>query len=327
MINIFLRREKWLSIYLLNHQQFIKLFKDGLVGYLSCNDKGENVYLKSISIRNFRRLMDVEIDFDEKETVFVGPNNSGKTSATAVIRSFLNNRDFKVHDFSICAISSINTFEPSDTLSLPSIQLDIWFKIDPESIEFGAVFALATDLSGDFTEIGIRCSLEIEDANELWRQYNQAFPAGDDGSRKKKLIDFLGLENNLKMHFKIRYYSLERRKNDIIDTLLDPNEGKKTLRSLLRVDFVDAQRNIDDESTTRSNRLSQAFAAYYQRNLEQASVSDDAVTVIEKNNANLTAHYEKHFEPLMGVIAGLGLPSHNDRVMKVVSTLSSEVVT
>lgn len=58
MINIFLRREKWLSIYLLNHQQFIKLFKDGLVGYLSCNDKGENVYLKSISIRNFRRLMD-----------------------------------------------------------------------------------------------------------------------------------------------------------------------------------------------------------------------------------------------------------------------------
>lgn len=46
------------------------------------------MYLKKISIRNFRRLKDVEIDFDEKETVFVGPNNSGKTSATAAIRSF-----------------------------------------------------------------------------------------------------------------------------------------------------------------------------------------------------------------------------------------------
>lgn len=35
------------------------------------------MYLKNISIRNFRRLKDVEIDFDEKETVFVRPNNSG----------------------------------------------------------------------------------------------------------------------------------------------------------------------------------------------------------------------------------------------------------
>lgn len=51
--------------------------------------------LNSISIRNFRRLRDVEIDFENKETVFVGPNNSGKTSATAAVRSFLETvKDF-----------------------------------------------------------------------------------------------------------------------------------------------------------------------------------------------------------------------------------------
>lgn len=283
------------------------------------------MFLKKIAIRNFRRLKDVAIDFEEDETVFVGPNNSGKTSATAAIRSFLSSRDFKIHDFSLCSLTAINTYDPATTNTHPCIQLDLWFHIDPDAIEFGTVFALATDLSGDFAEIGIRCSLEVEDAAELWTKYDQAFPVKENGQRKKTLVEFLALEGNLKAHFKTRYYSLENSGTDVVSTPLDPIEGKKTLRSLLRVDFVDAQRNIDDENATRSNKLSEAFAAYYQRNLEQAEAAEEAVAVIEENNQNLTAHYHQHFQPLMGMIADLGLPSHNDRAMKIVSTLNSEV--
>lgn len=284
------------------------------------------MYLKKIAIRNFRRLKNVEIDFEEKETVFVGPNNSGKTSAAAAIRSFLSNRDFKIHDFSLCSLTAINAYDPAAPKAHPCIQLDLWFHIDPDAIEFGTVFALATDLSGDFTEIGIRCSLEVEDATELWTKYDQAFPANEEnGQRKKTLVDFLVMEGNLKSHFKTRYYSLETSDAGVVPTPLDPNEGKKTLRSLLRVDFVDAQRNIDDENATRSNKLSEAFAAYYQRNLEQAEAAEEAVAVIERNNQNLTDHYHQHFQPLMGIIADLGLPSHNDRAMRIVSTLSSEI--
>lgn len=45
--------------------------------------------VSSVAIRNFRRLENVQIDIEEKESIFVGPNNSGKTSATAVFRCFL----------------------------------------------------------------------------------------------------------------------------------------------------------------------------------------------------------------------------------------------
>ncbi|SPJ33591.1 ATP-dependent nuclease [Kushneria phyllosphaerae] len=283
------------------------------------------MYLKKVAIRNFRRLKDISIDFEEKETVFVGPNNSGKTSATAAIRSFLSNRDFKVHDFSLCSLTAINAYDPDAPTIHPCIQLDLWFHIDPDAIEFGTVFALATDLTGDFTEVGIRCSLEAEDAGELWTKYDQAFPVRADGQRKKTLVDFLSLEGNLNAYFKTRYYSLNNSDTGIVPTPLDPGVGKKTLRSLLRVDFVDAQRNIDDENASRSNKLSEAFAAYYQRNLQKAEVAEGAVAVIEENNQNLTDHYQQHFQPLMGIISELGLPSHNDRAMKVVSTLSSEV--
>ncbi|MBU3032159.1 AAA family ATPase [Paracoccus marinaquae] len=45
--------------------------------------------LNSVAIRNFRRLENVQIDFEDQETLFVGPNNSGKTSATAIFGSVM----------------------------------------------------------------------------------------------------------------------------------------------------------------------------------------------------------------------------------------------
>ncbi|MXN66508.1 AAA family ATPase [Stappia sp. GBMRC 2046] len=281
--------------------------------------------LGSISIRNFRRLNDVSVDFESKETVFVGPNNSGKTSATAAIRSFLGNREFKIHDFSILAIASIDAYVPGNETNLPQIELDLWFHIDPDSIAFGRVFALATSLSADFSEIGMRSAFAVDDAAELWKHYDAAFPPKVDGTRKRPLSFFLGMEGNLKKYFGIKVSSLEKLEQELVATPLSAQEGKKILNSLLRVDFVDAQRNIDDENAARSNRLSDAFATYYRRNLEQAKYAEDAVTVIEQNNENLTKHYDERFKQLMTMIGGLGLPSDNDRAMKVVSTLSSEV--
>jgi len=266
----------------------------------------------------------VTIDFEDKETVFVGPNNSGKTSATAAIRSFLGSRDFKIHDFSMSCILSIDKYDPTQDISLPSLELDLWFQVDPESISFGRVFDLATSLSSDFSEIGMRCAFTAEDAAKLWEQFDKAFPKGEDGMRKRPLSHFLDIEDNLRKYFCIQVFSLENSQEGLIATPVDPKSGKKILNSLLRVDFVDAQRNIDDENATRSNRLSEAFATYYRRNLEQAELAEEAIAVIEENNENLTKHYGKRFEPLMKMIGGLGLPSDNDRAMRVVSTLSSE---
>lgn len=48
--------------------------------------------IESVQIRNFRKLKNCHIDFDDKETVFVGANNSGKTSAISAIVWFLKKR-------------------------------------------------------------------------------------------------------------------------------------------------------------------------------------------------------------------------------------------
>lgn len=45
--------------------------------------------IESIKIQNFRKLLQCHIDFSEKTTLFVGANNSGKTSAMDALGKFL----------------------------------------------------------------------------------------------------------------------------------------------------------------------------------------------------------------------------------------------
>ncbi|WP_183578107.1 AAA family ATPase [Mucilaginibacter sp. X5P1] len=48
------------------------------------------MHLQSISVKNFRRLKDVRIDLEKETLIFVGSNNSGKTSATYILHRFLD---------------------------------------------------------------------------------------------------------------------------------------------------------------------------------------------------------------------------------------------
>lgn len=285
--------------------------------------------ISRVAIRNFRRLENVQIDIEERESIFVGPNNSGKTSATAIFGCFLGGRDFKIHDFSVARMADFDAFVATgDAERLPKISLDLWFTIDPESIAFGRVFTLLPKLS-DFTRVGIRLSYEIEDAKKLGEQYKAAYPAQEDGKHAKALSQYLSLDGNLSHHYAVRYSSLEEIAKDgtppeIVTSELEPDEGKRLLKHLIRVEFVDAQRNINDDDSSRSNRLSSAFATFYRKNLEQVGHAADAHSVIDANNKQLTDHYAKQFDPLIKLIKHLGVPSINDRELRIISSLSPE---
>jgi len=285
--------------------------------------------LKSIVIKNFRRLENIKIDFEVEETIFVGPNNSGKTSATAIFRCFLDGRGFKAYDFSVARIPDFDIFvEKGDVAALPEISLDLWFEIDPNSIGFGRVFTLLPNFS-DFSCIGLRLSYGIADARKLREAYVSACPLDDSGKRSMTLFQYLAVDTNLSRHSTVRYASLENsaseaRGSEVKSTLIEPEEGRRLVKNLIRVDFVDAQRNINDDDGSRSNKLSSAFASYYRKNLDQKEFSESAYGVIKENNASLTDHYEKQFTPLFNMIKGLGVPAVNDRDLRIVSSLSPE---
>ncbi|MBK7285071.1 MAG: AAA family ATPase [Sphingomonadales bacterium] len=248
-----------------------------------------------------RRLESATTGIEKRETVFVGPNNSGKTSATAIFRCFLGQRKFRVYDFSVARIAEFDAFGAGGEADiLPSIELDIWFKVDPDSIEFGRAFTLLPNLSDNFERLGVRLRFATPDPAKLREAYRTAYPQVGEAPPAKTLSAFLASDSEMNRHFEITYASLEKTGEGVATTPLDKDEGKNLLQNLVRIDFVDAQRNIDDEERNRANKLSSAFAGFYQKNLEHPEVAEEAHRVIDENNQKLTDHYAEQFAGIMG---------------------------
>lgn len=284
--------------------------------------------LKKAEILNFRRLEYVAIDFDSEETLFVGPNNSGKTSATSVFRCFLGKRDFSIHDFPLKRLEDFDNWNPNEEAGqLPEIELNLWFSLDPAKVPFAKVSTLITSLEGNVDEVGIGCTFKAVEPDLLWHDYNKIFPIDNAGNRKQPISQFLKTEGRLKKYFRIHYSSLNQDCEDQQKNDLSTKDGKQALQSLLRVDFVDAQRNLqDDELTNRGSRLSAAFASFYRANLEQAEASEDTVQIVENYNDELTNHYRIIFDSIMNMLQNLGVPSATERKLKIVSALQPQEV-
>lgn len=100
--------------------------------------------ISSVCIQNFRKLYQCHIDFSNDTTLFVGANNSGKTSAMDALGKFLAGRPFAFNDITISNRELINQIgkqwetvacEKPNSLSewgnlLPS--LDVWLNVNPQ---------------------------------------------------------------------------------------------------------------------------------------------------------------------------------------------------
>ncbi|WP_013627073.1 ATP-dependent nuclease [Rubinisphaera brasiliensis] len=278
-------------------------------------------------VSGFRRLENVLIEFDERETVFVGPNNSGKTSAAEVFRLFLKTGDFSVHDFSVSNVSEFDKYGRGeiDEKDLPSITLDLWFSLDPDT-EFGRAGELLPDAEQDYNEVGMRIRYVVNDGAKLKQDFLARLTPGDGEQARKPLSYYLSMPGTLKQHYSLAYYALDNSTSEEVERPLKAEDGKRILRSLIRVEFVDAQRKIDDHENPGSTRLSKVFTRFYKRNLVQASTAEEANDIIDRHNNDLTGHYSAVFADLLTVIQSLGVPSVNDRRLRVTSALVPEKV-
>ncbi|WP_052771968.1 AAA family ATPase [Vibrio mexicanus] len=67
-----------------------------------------------VQIQNFRKLKNCRVNLSDNETLLVGANNSGKTSATDALICFLDkSRKITVTDFTLSNWSALNQYAES----------------------------------------------------------------------------------------------------------------------------------------------------------------------------------------------------------------------
>lgn len=138
-----------------------------------------------IEIQNFRKLKSVRIDFAKETTVFVGANNSGKTSAMVALSLFLLDRNaFNIDDFTLSHWPNINelgkkweeeNFSEEQLLEdlkkwhqwMPA--LDLWIKVPNDQIYMVANLIPTLDWNGGL--LGVRFRFEPKDIQEFYKDY------------------------------------------------------------------------------------------------------------------------------------------------------------
>ena len=198
-----------------------------------------------VEIRNFRKLKSCRVEFSDMQTVFVGANNSGKTSAMDALVLFLKKSHYKnivTTDFTLSNWIDINRIgskwiasDADDSLDLSLVSwepylpsLDIWLDVDESDIHYVSHLIPTLDWEGSL--LGVRMMLEPKNIEELFKDFRSSFIAAQktinstsdksektDKTEKQKLSlwprsmrDFLDRE--LHKHFKVRAYILDPKK-------------------------------------------------------------------------------------------------------------------
>lgn len=293
------------------------------------------MHIESIRIRNFRRLQDVRIDLASDISIFVGANNSGKTSATHALQLFTtaSRERFSIHDFSSECWDSIDAVgEGVPDAVLPTISMDIWFNVEPANLH--RVVDLLPSLSFTGNTVGIRVEFAATDPVTLLREFHAAHAiaaassrAGENGApgyhpSPRTLCDYLRDESGLRLRkgFALRYYVLDRNCFDdelreqpgYVPRLISSDKGrggKDILAGLVKVDFLHAQRHLSDSSGgTRAEELSRVLGRFYQRNLEQRAADFEAQRALADSETMLNEHLDRVFGPTLNRLAELGYP-------------------
>lgn len=280
--------------------------------------RGHNkLHIKSVDIQNFRKLASTRIDFSHTTTLFVGANNSGKTSALVAMQRFLIDgpSGFSITDITLSNWSTINeigtTWDSSEeyeaeALSAASLDsmmpmLDLWLEARDDEVH--RVSTLVPSLSWPGGLLGVRVALEVKDITGLYREYRterrRNLDVAEEAAKKDKkdarpvelwpssLADFLA--RRMRRHFELRYYVLDSSKRgDAVDVTRPPQQlpepaislSENPILSLMRIDLISAQRGFSDPATKSSSA-------------EDMSARNDSGRL----SRQLSGYYKTHLDP------------------------------
>lgn len=298
--------------------------------------------IEFIDIQNFRKLKKCRIDFSEKETLFVGANNSGKTSAMdALVLFFKAKNKFTTRDFTLSNWKNINSIgeswlKESEKEKLDfSIEkwenliptMDIWINVKPNQIHY--VHHLIPTLDWESGLLGVRLRYEPNNIEELCVEFkdkhnNAKSIVDSDKSNKsnfklwpKDMWDFL--DKKINNYFSLKAYLLNPEFKAEFQKLPDnslPLEAD-AFNGLIKIDIINAQRgfsgtNPEESESSNITNLSGQLRKYYDIHLNPLDnpTPDDikALRAIQEAKEIFDTNLKESFKNSLGELEILNYP-------------------
>jgi predicted ATP-dependent endonuclease of OLD family len=308
-----------------------------------------------IDIQNFRKLKNCRIHLSEKETLLVGANNSGKTSATDVLITFLDKsvkRPFSVTDFTLSNWKILNEYakswsDPTGNINGDTLEywqklcpaIDVW--LDANVNEVDKVAHLIPTLKWNGEPLGVRLIFQPKNLGELKIQFVNEFkeaekvmsksPSGELSLWPRDIKDYLS-KGKLNSQFEVKAYLLDPSKIHTQQELRVEQTPVEVypFDGIFKVDVIEAQRGFTDpnssENTQSNGGLSGQLKKYYDHHLNPTDLPDvddlGALESIDKAKELFDEKLNLSFEKALGEIKTLGYPGFNDPDIKLSSRIN-----
>jgi predicted ATP-dependent endonuclease of OLD family len=312
------------------------------------------MHIIQVDVQNFRKLKSCRIEFSEQKTVFVGANNSGKTSAMDALMVLLKKskrKSISTKDFTLSNWSEINRIgkdwvdaKQEDALNMaieswrPYVPtLDVWIHVEDQEVHYVSNIIPTLDWTGG--RLGVRLIFEPTNIEELYKAYKAAYKSARDTESKSELKlwpvamrDFL--EKQLHTHFAVNAYILDPASYDekspqTLPTDSEPIEGDP-FEGLFRIDIINAQRGFfdanSDEGSNKNRKLSAQLGEYYKKHLNPSDLPDisdlDALKAIETARIEFDKKLKESFRASVGELEKLNYPGFSDPKIQVFSNIN-----
>lgn len=277
--------------------------------------------IKSVDIENFRLLRHVAVGLEERTTLVVGRNNSGKTSIAELFRRLLSEKtlSFRMEDFSLgchegfwAAFAAFQAGQPApDVIALlPAIKVSIDITYDVDSADLGPLSDCIVDLDPDCTDA--RLMLTYGPRPTAPALLFSGVVVCDDVA-----VNRLNLFRAVSVGLSGAYgASLEA---------VDPNDPTnrktlepKTLTTLIRGGFINAQRGLDDDTHRERDVLGKVVEVLFQSALtdpvdpEKRSTAEQLKAAVEQIQGDLHAGFNAKLTSLLPTFDLFGYPGLSD---------------
>lgn len=286
--------------------------------------------LQSARIKNFRLLTDVELVLEDKTTLVVGRNNSGKTSLSEVMRRFLKEGTprFQLEDFSSScfdhfgtALDAFHAGEEEDAIrqKLPHIELRLVCVYDTQTLNLGPLAPFIIDLDPNSSTAIVILRYELEDGGIKSFFADTAKPPLNDQAR---IAYFKQVRERIQKQFTTNIWA-----EDPSDTTNRRSIAIAALRDLVKTGFINAQRGLDDVTTRESDILATVLEGLFTKasspNADQSDkvVVEALTTAVEGIQREIDKNFVTQLRNLMPALQTFGYPGLGGQELHTETTL------
>lgn len=294
----------------------------------------KSLQVSQITVKNFRLLRSVDIALSESTTVLVGRNNTGKTSLAEVLARFLQAMPLRLsladfssetyEEFRQAANHFLGGNEDEARAALPEITLTMTLAYDTELPEYGPLSALIVDLDPECTEAIAHFAYRLKGGGlkDLFEGITCHAESGESPTTEA-LLTVVGP----------RIPELYERSIVAVDPSDPSNRRSITLdaiRELISVDFLQAQRGLDDEKERPKDLIGRIFQSLFTAasnaadDSAQSKRADALATAVEGIEQDLGAQVQEMVRGVIPALEQFGYPGLNAQQLETKTKLDIE---